>query len=349
VDSSWYFLRFCSPKNTKYAFDLDEINYWMPVDQYIGGVEHAILHLLYSRFFMRAINYKNNKFNINEPFSGLFTQGMVCHETYKDEDNKWLSPEEVENKDGKNFYIKNSPNVKVSVGPSESMSKSKKNTIDPENIINNYGADAVRLFILSDSPPEKDVQWSEQGMIASFKFVQKLWTLHQKFKSKIEENSNHKDEEISIFTNQMIEKINYNLEKFNYNVIIANLYETYNFFNQKLNSSIKKKSLLDNYTKFLTVISPIIPHFSSECLNDLKLNSFQKWPEVDKNLIKKDTIEYVIQVNGKKRATVKYMKDISQEELINEIRNNSVTKKIIENKKIKKCFFVKNRLINILI
>jgi len=349
VDSSWYFLRFCSPKNTKYGFDLKEINYWMPVDQYIGGVEHAILHLLYSRFFMRAINYKNNKFNINEPFSGLFTQGMVCHETYKDEANKWLSPEEVESKDGKNFYIKNSPNIKVSVGPSESMSKSKKNTIDPENIINSYGADAVRLFILSDSPPEKDVQWSEQGMVASFKFIQKLWTLHQKFKNKIEENSDHKDGEISIFTNQIIEKINYNLEKFNYNVIVASLYEAYNFFNQKLNSSIKKKSLLDNYTKFLTVISPIIPHFSSECLNDLKLNSFQKWPEVDKNLIKKDIIEYVIQVNGKKRATVKYMKDISQEELINEIRNNSITKKILENKKINKCFFVKNRLINILI
>jgi len=349
VDSSWYFLRFCSPKNTKYGFDLDEINYWMPVDQYIGGVEHAILHLLYSRFFMRAINYKNNKFNINEPFSGLFTQGMVCHETYKDEANKWLSPEEVESKDGKKFYIKNSPNIKVSVGSSESMSKSKKNTIDPENIINSYGADAVRLFILSDSPPEKDVQWSEQGMVASFKFIQKLWNLHQKFKNKIEENSDNKDEEISIFTNQMIERINYNLEKFNYNVIIAILYETYNFFNQKLNSSIKKKSLLDNYTKFLTIISPIIPHFSSECLADLKLKSFQKWPEVDKNLIKKDTIEYVIQVNGKKRATLKYMKDISQETLINEIRNNSITKKILENKKINKCFFVKNRLINILI
>ena len=349
VDSSWYFLRFCSPKNTKYGFDLDEINYWMPVDQYIGGVEHAILHLLYSRFFMRAINYKNNKFNIHEPFSGLFTQGMVCHETYKDEANKWLAPEEVESKDGKNFYMKNSPNIKVSVGPSESMSKSKKNTIDPENIINSYGADAVRLFILSDSPPEKDVQWSEQGMVASFKFIQKLWTLHQKFKNKIEENSDHKDEEISIFTNQMIEKINYNLEKFNYNVIIANLYESYNFFNQKLNSSIEKKSLLDNYSKFLTIISPIIPHFSSECLDDLKLKSFQKWPEVDKNLIKKDIIEYVIQVNGKKRATLKYMKDISEETLINEIKDNSITKKILENKKIKKSFFVKNRLINILI
>jgi len=147
----------------------------------------------------------------------------------------------------------------------------------------------------------------------------------------------------------MIEKINYNLEKFNYNVIIANLYESYNFFNQKLNSSIEKKSLLDNYSKFLTIISPIIPHFSSECLDDLKLKSFQKWPEVDKNLIKKDIIEYVIQVNGKKRATLKYMKDISEETLINEIKDNSITKKILENKKIKKSFFVKNRLINILI
>jgi Leucyl-tRNA synthetase len=134
VDSSWYFLRFCSPKNKEYGYDLEEIKYWMPVDQYIGGVEHAILHLLYSRFFMRAINYKNNKFKITEPFKGLFTQGMVCHETYKDENNNWLSPEEVESKDGKKFYIKDNPDKKVFVGSSESMSKSKKNTIDPEII-----------------------------------------------------------------------------------------------------------------------------------------------------------------------------------------------------------------------
>jgi len=349
VDSSWYFLRFCSPTNEKYGFDKKEIDYWMPVDQYIGGVEHAILHLLYSRFFMRAINHKNDKFNIKEPFEGLFTQGMVCHETYKDEDNKWLSPEEVDSKDGKKFYIKNHPKKKVSVGPSESMSKSKRNTIDPENIINNYGADAVRLFILSDSPPEKDVQWSDQGMIASFKFIQKLWILHEKFKQKINENSKDDDEEISIFTNQMIEKINYNLEKFNYNVIIANLYEAYNFFIQKLNKSIDQKVLLDNYSKFLSMISPIIPHFSSECLNDLKLKPFQKWPRANKNFLKVNTIEYVIQINGKKRATLKLMADISQEELLNEIKNNLNTKKLIENKKINKCFFVKNRLINILI
>ena len=274
---------------------------------------------------------------------------MVCHETYKDENKNWLSPEEVESKDGKNFYLKNHPEKKVIVGSSESMSKSKRNTIDPEDIINNFGADAVRLFILSDSPPEKDVQWSEQGMVASYKFMQKLWTLHQKFKDKIKEDSNSEDNEISIFINQLIEKVKYNLERFHYNVIIANLYEAYNFFIQKLNGDINNKNLLDSYTKFLSIISPVIPHFASECLVDLKLNPFQNWPEVDKNLIKNDIIEYVIQVNGKKKATLKCMKNITQEELIKEITTNENTKKIILNKKINKCFFVKNRLINILI
>ena len=159
------------------GFDFDEVNYWMPVDQYIGGVEHAILHLLYSRFFMQAISYKNNKFNHTEPFKGLFTQGMVCHETYKDSNNNWLSPDEVFSDDGKEFYNKKNPKEKIKVGATESMSKSKKNTIDPENIIKKYGADAVRLFILSDSPPEKDVQWSDQGMVSSYKFIQKFWIL----------------------------------------------------------------------------------------------------------------------------------------------------------------------------
>ena len=185
VDSSWYFLRFCSPHNSDHGFTQEEANYWMPVDQYIGGVEHAILHLLYSRFFMQAISYRDNEFKIKEPFDGLFTQGMVCHETYKDQQENWLSPEEVTSDDGKKFYKKDNLSEKVIVGPTESMSKSKKNTVDPESIIKNYGADSVRLFILSDSPPEKDVQWSDQGMIASFKFVQKLWTLNSKILDKI--------------------------------------------------------------------------------------------------------------------------------------------------------------------
>ena len=195
VDSSWYFLRFCSPQNVNHGFTKEEVNYWMPVDQYIGGVEHAILHLLYSRFFMRALSYENDNFKLKEPFDGLFTQGMVCHETYKDQKNTWLSPEEVSSDDGKKFFKKNNPKEKVIVGPTESMSKSKKNTIDPENIIKNYGADSVRLFILSDSPPEKDVQWSDQGMMASFKFVQKLWSLNSKILKKIKNNDKENDNE----------------------------------------------------------------------------------------------------------------------------------------------------------
>ena len=180
VDSSWYFLRFCSPKNQENGFDLNEIKYWMPVDQYIGGVEHAILHLLYSRFFMQAFNYSREDFMDTEPFKGLFTQGMVCHETYKDSNNNWVAPNEIFSEDNKNYYLKTDASHKIKVGPSESMSKSKKNTIDPEKIIDDYGADAVRLFILSDSPPEKDVQWSDRGMESSYKFLQKLWTLHKK-------------------------------------------------------------------------------------------------------------------------------------------------------------------------
>ena len=158
VCSSWYYLRFCSPNNKDYGFNKEEIDYWMPVDQYIGGVEHAILHLLYSRFFMQALSYQNPSFNILEPFEGLFTQGMVCHETYKDKNNNWISPDEIEVKNGKKVLKKNQTE-EIKIGPSESMSKSKKNTIDPEKIIEMYGADSARLFILSDSPPEKDIQW----------------------------------------------------------------------------------------------------------------------------------------------------------------------------------------------
>ena len=154
VCSSWYYLRFCSPNNKQYGFNKEEIDYWMPVDQYIGGVEHAILHLLYSRFFMQALSYQNSNFNIVEPFNGLFTQGMVCHETYKDSNDNWISPDEIEVKNGKKI-LKRDPTETIKIGSSESMSKSKRNTIDPEKIIEMYGADSARLFILSDSPPEK--------------------------------------------------------------------------------------------------------------------------------------------------------------------------------------------------
>ena len=345
VDSSWYFLRFCSPNKSDYGFDLDEINYWMPVDQYIGGVEHAILHLLYSRFFTKALSYKNSKFNISEPFEGLFTQGMVCHETYKDNNNNWLSPEEVDSNDGKNYFLKKDPKKKVIVGPSESMSKSKKNTIDPESIIQNYGADAVRLFILSDSPPEKDVQWSEQGIIASFKFIQKLWMLHEKIKSSLDENT--KKNSISKFINKSINKTNYNLDKFNYNVIIANMYETYNFLSQ--NVSEKNKISLEDYEKYLSSIFPIVPHLVSECLDDLNLNTKPVWPKIDLSDLEENFMSYVVQINGKKRAVIEAKKDITEKELLNKVKSNIAINKIIENKNINKVFYVKNKLINILI
>ena len=224
----------------------------MPVDQYIGGVEHAILHLLYSRFFVRALGKDKKNFINLEPFDGLFTQGMVCHETYKDPNNNWLSPEEIDTKDGKNYFLKNNENIKVTVGPSESMSKSKKNTIDPQNIINNYGADAVRFFILSDSPPEKDVQWSEQGMNSAYKFIQKFWDLHYKIIKLNTENNENKidDNEYEIFTNQIIDKITKNLENFHYNVIIANMHEIYNYLNKivpKINDKNKFKKIIKKF------------------------------------------------------------------------------------------------------
>ena len=351
VCSSWYYLRFCSPKEKQYGYTKEEIDYWMPVDQYIGGVEHAILHLLYSRFFMKALGYKNNEFNVDEPFKSLFTQGMVCHETYKDKNNNWLSPEEVDSNDGKKYFKKNKPDEKIIVGPSESMSKSKKNTIDPEEMINNYGADAVRLFILSDSPPAKDVQWSEQGMISSYKFINKLWNMHNLIMEKLKDNEENKNfsEDINKYTNQLVDKINFNLEKFNYNVIIANLYQTYNFLNEKLKYKIDSKNLKKNYIKILTIMSPVIPHFTSECLEILGENQFQNWPKVNNKYLENEIVNIVIQINGKKRGVINVNKDINESNLIKEIKKDDKLNKFFDVNKISKTFFVKNRLMNILL
>ena len=349
VDSSWYFLRFCSSDNTEYGFSQEEVNYWMPVDQYIGGVEHAILHLLYSRFFMQALSYKNEKFNLKEPFDGLFTQGMVCHETYKDQKNNWQSPEEITSEDGKNFYKKSNPLEKIIVGPIESMSKSKKNTIDPQNIIEDYGADSVRLFILSDSPPEKDIQWSEQGMVGSYKFLQKLWVLHSKILQKIStEKSDADNEKLTKFTNQLIYKITQNLERFHYNVIIANLHEMYNFLIREVESPIKKSVLIENYKKILISMIPLIPHFANECLEQINQNVL-KWPSILKSELVEENINFVVQINGKKRALLNVKNNINEESLLKEIRKNKQTEKLLKEQKILKTIFVSNRLINIII
>ena len=355
VDSSWYFLRFCSSENSKLPFNDEEVKYWMPVDQYIGGVEHAILHLLYSRFFVKAISYKNDNFDMKEPFDGLFTQGMVCHETYKDQNNNWLHPDEITSEDGKNYFKKNNLNEKVIVGPIESMSKSKKNTIEPAKIIEQYGADSVRLFILSDSPPEKDVQWSEEGMIASYKFIQKLWVLHNKIKAilndeiEIEDKKNERTEELNKFTNQIIQKITSNLEKFNYNVIVANFHEIYNYFSKEVNNFIKKDVLRENYKNILYLLSPIIPHFAQECLTELNVENKITWPEADKKYLQEDKVEIVIQINGKKRFTIKSNTDSNEKEIYDKVIKEEYFIKNYGAMNIKKTIFVKNRLMNLII
>ena len=356
VDSSWYFLRFCSPQNKDYAFNLDEINYWMPVDQYIGGVEHAILHLLYSRFFTLALADKNEQFNIVEPFLGLFTQGMVCHKTYKDEDGKWLNPKEVDLTDENNYFAIKNPKMKVSVGPSESMSKSKKNTVDPEEMIKNYGADAVRFFILSDSPPEKDVQWSEQGMLAAYKFIQKFWLLHQNIKEKIfakkntlNSKKNSIEEELEEFTNELIDKVTKNLESFQYNVLIANYHEIYNRLSKIKVNEISSKILLDNYLKILTILSPVAPHFSSECIDELKMKIDPNWPTVDKNVIQKKVSNIVIQINGKKRGIIACDINTDESKILEIIKLQKQYEIYIKDKTIKKTIYVKDRLINLII
>ncbi len=349
VDSSWYFLRFCSPKNSEYGFSYEDINYWMPVDQYIGGVEHAILHLLYSRFFMQALTHKNDKFNITEPFKGLFTQGMVCHETYKDPHNNWISPDEIISKDGKK-YLKDDPSQEVKVGPSESMSKSKKNTIDPENIINNYGADSVRLFILSDSPPEKDVQWSEEGIAASHKFIQKLWTLHTKIIEEIgKDHSEDLGDELIKFTNKFIKKIGNNLENFSYNIIVANLHEMHSFLIKEISKGYKKSTILDNYKKILITMNPIIPHLSNECLKIIENNDKITWPSYDEEQIKENYSLIVVQINGKKRGLITTNSNSSETEIIKLIYEDQKIAKYLVNNKIKKQIYIKNKLINIII
>ncbi len=349
VDSSWYFLRFCSTDDKNNPFDKNDIDYWMPVDQYIGGVEHAILHLLYSRFFMRAISMNNEEIKIKEPFKGLFTQGMVCHETYKDDENNWLSPEDVITTDGKNYFQKNDPTKKIKVGPSESMSKSKKNTIDPQSIVDQYGADSVRFFILADSPPERDVQWSDEGMLSSFKFVQKLWGLSENIFEISKLEPEKVNEEIEIFTNKIIEKINNALEKFRYNIIIANFHEVYSFFRNISEKNVNYKNLKENYTKILILLSPVVPHLASECLEKFGYTNEIKWPEVNKKFLGKDKNLIVIQVNGKKRNILSVDEDLNEKDLINQIKNKQLISKYLDNGELIKTIYIRNRLINFII
>ena len=346
VDSSWYFLRFCSPEKNDKPFDVEEVNYWMPVDQYIGGVEHAILHLLYSRFFTMALQDAYG-LKISEPFKNLFTQGMVCHPTFKTEKNKWVFPKEVlQEKD--NFFLQNGE--KVIKGESQAMSKSKKNIVDPDDIINIYGSDAVRWFILSDSPPDRDIQWSDHGIQGAFKYIQKIWRTSEKIYSYKEEKG-IKNNKYNEKTNSLIKEITQCIEKFHINVAIAKLYVFLSLINEAVDSKdVNSDEIKNIFKNYLIIASVFIPYISNECWNKISGNnnlSSQNWPIIKDNLKIKDTYDIVIQVNGKKRAIVSVANNESEENILSKslaIKNIQV---ILDQKIIKNKIFVKNKLLNI--
>jgi len=349
VDSSWYFMRFCSPKITDQPFKNEDLNYWMPVDQYIGGVEHAILHLLYSRFFMRAVKLNDNLIKEEEPFKGLFTQGMVCHETYKDSKNKWLGIDEIE-KNTNDETIKKDDKSLVTVGPSEAMSKSKKNTIDPESMIKVYGADAVRWFILSDSPPEKDVQWSNQGVNASYKFLQKIWNLNTIIIERTDRKATVElEKEINRKLNNYLIKITNLIENFQLNVVVAQAHEIYKLVNESVSLNISNQCIRKSLINFMTVLIPLVPHIANECLENLGQKNTEKWPTLDVDLSAEQKIKMAVQINGKTKEVMEVDKDLPEIEIVKICKNNNKIKKNIINKDIVRIIFVKNKIINFLV
>jgi len=344
VDSSWYFLRFCSPKHDKSGYNIEDLKYWMPVDQYIGGIEHAILHLLYSRFFMRALAYQNKEFNYIEPFESLFTQGMVCHETYKNKKGKWLYPNEVEKKSDGDFFIKKNKE-KVIVGPSESMSKSKKNTVDPEDMINTYGADSIRWFILSDSPPERDIQWSLEGVSASHKFIQKIWKLNSEILNKKDSAEKNGDNILEKAVNKTIFKVTRNLESFQYNVVIANIHEIYNLMNQHvINGKTSNDALIRNWKKIIMILMPVVPHLAHEMSEKIGIKPY--WPKYDTRLLEEQDCVIVVQVDGKKRGSFEISVNSKENILLEKAKKIENVSKYIEKNKIIKNIYIKNKLIN---
>jgi leucyl-tRNA synthetase len=346
VDSSWYFLRFCSPQEKDKPFNIEETNYWMPVDQYIGGVEHAILHLLYSRFFTLALQ-DEFKLKVSEPFENLFTQGMVCHPTFKTENGKWVFPKEVIEKDG-SYFLNN--NEKILRGDSQAMSKSKKNIVDPDDIINIYGADAVRWFILSDSPPDRDIQWSDSGIQGAFKYIQKIWRICEKIKTYKKEKE-ESDNNFLIKTNILIKEITECIEKFHINVAVAKLYIFLNNLNEEIDKkTLNEENIINAYKKYLIIISAFIPYIANECWEKItKENnlSSQEWPKIEDMLVKKDNFDVVIQINGKKRAIINAINNENEENVFSKSLAIKNIKVILEKKTIIKKIFIKNKLLNI--
>jgi len=345
-ESSWYFLRFCNPRLDS-PFTSDDIKYWLPVDQYIGGVEHAILHLLYSRFFTKAL--RDLKYiDLDEPFKGLFTQGMVTHKTFKNSKNEWLEPAEVINS-GDDFLDKNGNGV--SVGKIEKMSKSKKNVIDPSEIINLYGADTARWFMLSDSPPERDLEWTEKGVVSSYKFINKIWDLGEKsllYKSNNNKLKKNYKEDFA----KIVNDVSSNIESFHFNKSVAKIYEYVNLLSLAINEeNIDEEDVRAAIKNLTIIINPFVPHISEEVwhkIGEVGFCSLAKWPKI-KNVYEKKETKMPIQVNGKTRSVVTVGYNEEKEITIKKIMSDPKIIKHIENKEIIKTIYVKNKIVNLVV
>jgi leucyl-tRNA synthetase len=345
-ESSWYFLRFCNPRLNN-AIDFEDIKYWLPVDQYIGGIEHAILHLLYSRFFTKALR-DLGYIDLNEPFKGLFTQGMVTHRTFKSENGDWIEPSEVVKKNEEFFDLSGGT---VSSGNIEKMSKSKKNVVDPTDIIENYGADTARWFMLSDSPPERDLEWTEKGVASSYKFINKIWELgigsyDYKSDAKLDKKS------YIIDFDKIINEVSINIEGFHFNKSVAKIYEYVNLLTSLMvGGRILEKELREVVKNLIIIIHPFIPHLSEEMWNKFGyegLCATTNWPDIKKNFTT-DTIKMPIQINGKTRSLIETKKDEGEHLVWKKIMSDPKILKHIKNKEILKKIFIKNKIVNLVL
>jgi len=359
VDSSWYFARFCSPR-ASVPTDTNAVGYWLPVDQYIGGVEHAILHLLYSRFFTRAM-HKTEHVAIDEPFRGLFTQGMVTHETYKDADGKWVLPEEVTMRDGQAVHVKTG--APITVGAVESMSKSKKNVVDPDNIISAYGADTARWFMLSDTPPERDIEWTAGGVDGAHRFLQRIWRLVREVAAKgasagtpAPANMSAEAEGLRRASHKTIVGVTSAIEKLRFNTAVAQIYELANALSAALQAAGAQpkddmRFALREAAEILARVSaPMVPHLAEECWTVLghgTLLAEEPWPVADSALLTEDTVTIAVQVNGKRRDELTIARDASKEDIEAAALRLENVARAIGGRKIKKVVVVPQRIVNV--
>ncbi len=356
-ESSWYFARFCSP-HSKEPFDRDKAEFWMPVDQYIGGIEHAILHLLYARFFTKALK-KCGYWTISEPFRNLLTQGMVCHETYKDQAGSFLSPQDVEKVQGQ--FVKAADGSPVKVGRSEKMSKSKYNVIPAAKIVEEYGADTARLFMLSDSPPERDFEWTEAGIEGSWRYINKLWRFITPLLSDLkvvkakEIPGSFSPTAILIrkLTHKTIYYVTQDIEKFHFNRYIARLREFSNALEEFTPETASDWWVLNEAIHTLIILfSPVLPHLCEALWDELGHAPFvfnQPWPKADPDLVKEDNITLAVQVNGKMRGTLDISSDLSESEIKKLILDLPSVKAQVQDKELKKFIYVPGKIANVVL